>query len=77
MFLQLAAESDLGAVLAGGPVVGQDEVGVAAVQDRQLAERVGHGLVGMGHLEGKQSHWSNRRWRSHKQGYVFVQVMTH
>ena len=52
MLLQLPAESDLGAILAAGAVVGQYEVGVAAVQHRQLAERVGHGLVRPGHLQG-------------------------
>ena len=50
MLLQLSAQADLGAVLAAGAVVGQYEVGVAAVQRRQLAERVGHGLVRPGHL---------------------------
>lgn len=54
MFLQLSAEADLGAVLPAGPVVGQDEVGVAAVRGRQLAERVGHGLIGPGHLKHTQ-----------------------
>lgn len=33
VFLQLPAEADLGSVLPAGPVIGQDEVGVAAVQD--------------------------------------------
>lgn len=51
MLLQLPAEADLGAVLPTGPVISQDEVGVAAVQDRQLAEGVGHGLIGPGHLQ--------------------------
>lgn len=32
MFLQQPAEFDLGAVLPAGAVVGQDEVGVAAVE---------------------------------------------
>lgn len=50
MFLQLTAEPHLGAVLPAGPVIRQDEVRVAAVQDGQLAERVRHGLIGPTHL---------------------------
>ena len=50
VLLQLPPQSDLGAVLAASAVVGQDEVRVAAVQRRQLAEWVGHGLVRPGHL---------------------------
>ena len=51
VFLQLPAEAHLGAVLPVRPVVSQEEVGVAAVQNRQLAERVGHGRIGPGHLQ--------------------------
>lgn len=51
MFLQLSAKPDLSSILPGGPVISQDKVGVAAVQNRQLAEWVGHGLIGSGHLK--------------------------
>lgn len=40
MLLQLPTEADLGAILPTGPVIRQNEVGVAAVQDRKLAEWV-------------------------------------
>lgn len=50
VFFQLPTETDLGSVLPGGPVIGQDEVRVAAVQGRQLAKWVGHHLVGSSHL---------------------------
>jgi len=52
VFLQLPAESNFSAVLAAGAVISQYEVGMAAVQYGQLAERVGHGLVWPGHLQG-------------------------
>lgn len=51
MLLQEPAQLDLGAVLPAGAVVGQDEVRVAAVEHRQLAQRVRHRLVGSGYLE--------------------------
>ncbi len=51
VLLQLPAESHLSSVLPISPIIGQDEVGVAAVQDCKLAERVGHSLVGTSHLE--------------------------
>lgn len=66
MFLQLPAEADLSSVLPVGPVIGQDEVGVAAVQDRQLAEWVGHGLIGSSHLEHTDMIGPFRGGRSHK-----------
>lgn len=50
MLLQLPAEFDLGAVLPRGAVIRQDEVGVQAVQHRQLAHGIGHGLVRSDHL---------------------------
>lgn len=51
MLLQLPAEANLSAVLSTRPVISKDEVGVAAVQDWQLAERVGHCLIRPGHLK--------------------------
>lgn len=60
VFLQLPTKTDLGPVLARRPVVGQDEVRVAAVQGRQLAKRVRHHLVRASHLKTneKWSEWS-------------------
>lgn len=51
VLLQEPPQLDLGAVLPAGAVVGQDEVRVAAVEHRQLAQRVRHRLVGSGYLE--------------------------
>lgn len=50
VLLQLTPQFDLSAVLSRGAVVRQDEVGVEAVEHRQLAHGVGHGLVGAHHL---------------------------
>lgn len=50
VFLQLSAEFDLSTVLPCGPIIGQDEVGVQAVEHGQLAQWVGHGLVWSDHL---------------------------
>lgn len=55
VLLQEPAELDLRAVLPAGAVVGQDEVRVAAVEHSQLAERVGHRLVGSGYLETEEA----------------------
>lgn len=55
MLLQQPAEFDLRAVLPTGPVVGQDEVGVAVVEHGQLAQRVGHRLIGSGYLETEEA----------------------
>lgn len=51
VLLQQPAEFDLGAVLATGAVVGQDEVRVAVVEHSQLAQWVRHRLIRFGHLE--------------------------
>lgn len=61
VFFQLPTETDLCSVLPGGPVIGQDEVRVAAVQGRQLAKWVGHHLVGSSHLrrDDGMSQWSH------------------
>lgn len=50
VLLELTPQFDLSAVLPRSAVVRQDEVGVEAVEDCQLAHRVGHGLVGAHHL---------------------------
>ncbi len=57
VLLQQPAEFDLRAVLPTGAVVGQDEVGVAVVEHSQLAQRVGHRLIGPGYL-GKEGEFS-------------------
>lgn len=53
VLLQQPTEFDLGAVLAAGAVVGQDEVRVAVVEHSQLAQRVRHRLIGSVYL-GKE-----------------------
>lgn len=55
MLLQLSAQLHLGAVLPTRAVVGQDEVRVAVVEHGQFVEGVGHGLVRLGHLQGKHT----------------------
>lgn len=45
MLFQLPAQHHLGAILAQGAIVSQDEVCVGAVEHGELAEGVGHGLV--------------------------------
>lgn len=51
VLLQQSAKFDLGPVLPAGAIVGQDEVGVAIVEHSQLAQWVGHRLIGSGYLE--------------------------
>lgn len=51
MLLQQPAELDLRTVLPAGAVVGQDEVGVTAVEHGQFAQWVRHCLVGSGYLD--------------------------
>lgn len=53
VLLQQPTEFDLGAILAAGAVVGQDEVRVAVVEHSQLAQRVRHRLIGSVYL-GKE-----------------------
>lgn len=51
VLLQQPPEFDLGAVFPTSPVVSEDEMGVAVVEHRQLAQWVCHRLIGPGHLE--------------------------
>lgn len=50
VLLELTPQFDLSAVLPRSAVVCEDEVGVEAVENCQLAHWVGHGLVGTHHL---------------------------
>lgn len=54
MLLQQPTQFDLRAILPTGAVVGQDEVGVAAVEHGQLAQWVCHCLIGSGYLEEEE-----------------------
>lgn len=45
MLFQLSPKFHLCSVFPGGPVVSQNEVGMHAVEDSELAHGVGHGLV--------------------------------
>lgn len=51
MLFQLSAEFHLGSIFSRGPVVSQDEVGMHAVEDGELAHGVGHGLVWPDYLQ--------------------------
>lgn len=50
MLLEQSTKFDLRAILPAGAIVGQDEVGVAVIEHSQLAQRVGHCLIGSGYL---------------------------
>lgn len=54
MLLQQPPQFDLRAVLPTGAVVGQDEVRVAVVEHSQLAQWVGHRLIGFAYLEKRR-----------------------
>lgn len=67
MLLQQPTQFDLGAVLPTSAVVGQDEVGVAAVEHGQLAQWVCHCLIGSGYLEEEEENslkWPKRKYES-------------
>lgn len=64
MLFQLSPKFHLCSIFPGGPIVSQNEVGMHAVEDRELAHGVGHGLVGPDNLqdfEGKRKKSEKRR----------------
>lgn len=54
VLLQQSTQFDLRAILPTGAIVSQDEVGVAVVENSQLAQWVCHCLIGSGDLEKKR-----------------------
>lgn len=45
MLFQLSPKFHLCSIFAGGAIVGQDEVGMHAVENSELAHGIGHGLI--------------------------------
>lgn len=45
MLFQLSPQLHFGSIFPGGPVVGQNEVGMHAVENSELAHGIGHGLI--------------------------------
>lgn len=45
MFFQLPPQLHLRSVFSSGPIVSQNEVGMHAVEDSELAHGIGHGLI--------------------------------
>lgn len=45
MLFQLSPKFHLCSVLSGGPIVGQNEVRMHAVENSELAHGIGHGLI--------------------------------
>lgn len=60
VLLQLSTQLDLCPILPTCAVITQDEMRVAAVENGQLAQRVGHCLVRSGHLKIETQTWANR-----------------
>lgn len=54
MLFQLSAEFHLCSVFPRGPIVSQDEVGVHAIENGELAHRIGHGLVWSDYISSNQ-----------------------
>lgn len=54
MLFQLSPQLDLSSVFPSGPVVGQDEVGMHAVENSELAHGVGHGLIWPDNISSNQ-----------------------
>lgn len=63
MLFQLSPQLDLSSVFPGGPVVGQDEVGMHAVENSELAHGVRHGLIWPDNLQD----FKRKRWQSEKE----------
>lgn len=54
MLFQLSPKFHLRSIFPSGPIVGQDEVGVHAVENSELAHGIGHGLVWPDYISSNQ-----------------------
>lgn len=51
MLFQLSPQLHLSSIFPGGPIVSQNEVGMHAVENSELAHGIGHGLIWPDHLQ--------------------------
>lgn len=55
MLFQLSPEFHLCSIFSSGPIVSQNEVGMHAVENSELAHRIGHGLIWPDNLQNIKS----------------------
>lgn len=62
MLFQLSSELHLCSIFSSGPVVSQNEVGMHAIENSELAHGIGHGLIWPDNLQG----FNRKRQKSEK-----------
>lgn len=83
MLFQLSSELHLCSIFSSGPVVSQNEVGMHAIENSELAHGIGHGLIWPDNLQGfnrkrqksekrKQSKQENQRGQREREGKSII-----